>query len=803
MVKKLLFILLFFSTLANAQVHTSFVLRLGLPQGLLILPSGGTGEIIIDTTNHYGTGSVLSVGLSMPSIFTVSGSPITTTGTLSATLNSQSANLVLASPNGSSGTPTFRSLVAADIPSLPYGTGTVTTVSVVTAHGLSGSVATATTTPAITLTPDSASFYSLLGLGTASKSATSAFLQPSNNLSDVTTANTALNNLLPSQSTHSGLFLQTNGTNTSWVAGNAGTVTTFSTIVNNGLTQSVSNPTTTPALTLGIANGSIGDTSLHSTFLKTAVTSVGVSGANGINIISGSPVTTTGTIALGITNGGIGDTSLHSTFLKANQSITLSGNVTGTGATAITTTIADSAVTLPMINALTGTSRLLGSSASSNAVQALSLGTGLSMSGTTLNGTAAPVGANPTQSLGLSIVNGSAATFMRSDAAPAIDQTIAPTWTGVHNFNSANITTTYTTQINLENTTASLSGTHVQQSPSLEFLSHVWSTTATAHDSTRAFDITLVPVSSANPLVSNLVFRAGNGGTNMNEVFGITNTGQLRINGSLLNSGIMDIDASGNINITALNGAGEVCFASNTYQVGTGSDFTWSESGGLFVRPFNNGTNSVITTLSLLQNSNGTPTTGFGGAILMGLKSSTTFSRSAAQIAWDWVTPTDASRAGEMTFWGVFNASALTKIATLALAGATTSTLTLGVASSTLGNLALAGNTSGTITITPSATAGTQTYTIRDQGAAANFVLSNTSGGNASCGTATLSSGTVTVSTTFVAANSLIFLTDATTGSLTNVGSQTVSTIIAGTSFVIKSTNPLDASNVNWLIVNP
>lgn len=39
---------------------------------------------------------------------------------------------------------------------------------------------------------------------------------------------------------------------------------------------------------------------------------------------------------------------------------------------------------------------------------------------------------NPTASAGLSAVNGSATTFMRSDGAPALDQSIAPIWLGVH-----------------------------------------------------------------------------------------------------------------------------------------------------------------------------------------------------------------------------------------------------------------------------------------------------------------------------------------------------------------------------------
>ena len=50
-----------------------------------------------------------------------------------------------------------------------------------------------------------------------------------------------------------------------------------------------------------------------------------------------------------------------------------------------------------------------------------------------------PVGANPTATIGLSAVNGVAATFLRSDGASALSQAIVPTWTGAHAFN-ANVT---------------------------------------------------------------------------------------------------------------------------------------------------------------------------------------------------------------------------------------------------------------------------------------------------------------------------------------------------------------------------
>lgn len=52
------------------------------------------------------------------------------------------------------------------------------------------------------------------------------------------------------------------------------------------------------------------------------------------------------------------------------------------------------------------------------------------------------VGANPTASVSTSAVNGSSANFMRADGAPAIDQTMVPTWTGKHIFNATPIALT-------------------------------------------------------------------------------------------------------------------------------------------------------------------------------------------------------------------------------------------------------------------------------------------------------------------------------------------------------------------------
>lgn len=101
----------------------------------------------------------------------------------------------------------------------------------------------------------------------------SGTLPIANGGSGQTTANAALNAFLPSQATHSGKVLQTDGTNTSWAAKATGTVT-----------------------------------------------SVGVSGNNGISV-SGSPITTSGTFTLGL--GAITPTSVSTGNLTASSTVSL------------------------------------------------------------------------------------------------------------------------------------------------------------------------------------------------------------------------------------------------------------------------------------------------------------------------------------------------------------------------------------------------------------------------------------------------------------------------------------------------
>ena len=113
---------------------------------LVKLPLGTNGQaLLVNTGNNPqfawttlggGSGTVTSVAMTVPSIFSLSGSPITTSGTLAVTLASQTANFVFAAPDGSSGTPTFRALVAADLPVVTIAKGGTNNASLVVTAGV-------------------------------------------------------------------------------------------------------------------------------------------------------------------------------------------------------------------------------------------------------------------------------------------------------------------------------------------------------------------------------------------------------------------------------------------------------------------------------------------------------------------------------------------------------------------------------------------------------------------------------------------------------------------------------------------
>jgi hypothetical protein len=100
------------------------------------------GNVFAPNIGGGGVGTVTSVALTVPSEFSVAGSPVTTSGTLAVTKANQSANTVFAGPtSGGAAAPAFRALVSADIPNNAAnttGTASNVTSTVAAANGGTG-----------------------------------------------------------------------------------------------------------------------------------------------------------------------------------------------------------------------------------------------------------------------------------------------------------------------------------------------------------------------------------------------------------------------------------------------------------------------------------------------------------------------------------------------------------------------------------------------------------------------------------------------------------------------------------------
>ncbi len=125
--------------------------------------------------------------------------------------------------------------------------GTVTTASVVSANGFAGSVATAGTTPAITISTSITGLLKGNGIAISAASAGTDYLSPTGNGSGLT-------DFTSGQVTTALGFTPYNATNPSGYTSNTGTVTTASIVTANGFSGSVATASTTPAITLTLQN---------------------------------------------------------------------------------------------------------------------------------------------------------------------------------------------------------------------------------------------------------------------------------------------------------------------------------------------------------------------------------------------------------------------------------------------------------------------------------------------------------------------------------------------------------------------
>lgn len=187
--------------------------------------------------------------------------------------------------------------------------------------------------------------------------------------------------------------------------------------------------------------------------------------------------------------------------------------------------------------------------------------------------------ANPSATIGLTAVNGTATTAMTSDSAPALSQSIVPTWTGLHTFNGKLVIG------------APVSGVPV---------------TVGANDNATA--ILVNDASSVNGVAALTIENSGvvrgqigtgaavQTGAALGDLCLVANTGTLRLgNGSTI---AVSLSNAGNLSVNA-PGSGTAVTATavaNQYAIKAVGSSTTGQSAGILV---NAGTNSSDTALAV------------------------------------------------------------------------------------------------------------------------------------------------------------------------------------------------------------
>ena len=145
------------TTIIAAGTRRIWLLTVGSTYDYTVVSIQNIGTFSTSST-IAGSGTVTSVGIAVPTELTISGSPITSAGTMTIGKANETANTVWAGPtSGGAAQPTFRTLVLGDLPG-GVGSGSVTSVAmtVPAEFSVSGSPITTSGTLAITKATESA-----------------------------------------------------------------------------------------------------------------------------------------------------------------------------------------------------------------------------------------------------------------------------------------------------------------------------------------------------------------------------------------------------------------------------------------------------------------------------------------------------------------------------------------------------------------------------------------------------------------------------------------------------------------------
>jgi hypothetical protein len=269
-----------------------------------------------------GTSPVVSSGGTTPAISLASGY-----GDTQNPYASKTANYVLASPNGTSGAPTFRALVGSDIPILNQNTtGTASNVTGTVAIANGGTGATTAAGALTNLGAYAASNPSgyITSSGTAAN--VSGIVAIANGGSGQTTAQTAMNAFAGAVT--SGSYLRGNGTNVVMSTIQAADVPTL----NQNTTGSAAKWTTARILAGNSVDGSA-DVAFSNKFIAQGTTDTGLSGAQFLGSLATGIVkntTTTGVLSIATAGTDYAPATSGTSILKGNGTGGFSSATSGT-----------------------------------------------------------------------------------------------------------------------------------------------------------------------------------------------------------------------------------------------------------------------------------------------------------------------------------------------------------------------------------------------------------------------------------------------------------------------------------------